>query len=53
MWNTLRDCDRVTIGTMNAYEAEEVIELSLAALEKRGARVDLQSTRSKAGLVPA
>lgn len=53
VWNTLRDCDMVTIGTMNAYEAEEVIELSLAALEKRGAQVDLQSTRSKAGLVPA
>jgi hypothetical protein len=37
----------VTIGTMSAYEAEEVIELSLSILERRSANVDLQSTRSK------
>jgi len=30
VWNTIRDCDMVTIGTMCTYEAEEVIELSLA-----------------------
>jgi hypothetical protein len=46
-WNTIRDCDMVTIGTMSAYEAEEVIELSLSILERRSANVDLQSTRSK------
>lgn len=48
VWNTIRDCDMVTAGTMNTYEAEEVIELSLAMLERRDARVDLQFTRSKA-----
>ncbi len=51
VWNTLRDCDMVTIGTMCAYEAEESIELSLAILEKRKADVDLQTTRSKKALL--
>jgi hypothetical protein len=47
VWNTIRDRDLVTIGTMSTYEAEEDIELSLACLEKRGADVELQYTRSK------
>jgi len=50
VWNTIRDCDMVTIGTMSAYEAEEVIEISLACLERRAADVKLQVTRSKRGL---
>jgi len=50
VWNTLRDCDMVTIGTMSPYEAEEVIELSRAQLERRTAEVQLQMTRSKASL---
>ena len=51
VWNTLRDCDMVTVGTMSTYEAEEIIELSLAQLEHRKATVDLQYTRSKSTLV--
>ena len=51
VWNTIRDCDMVTIGTMCTYEAEEVIEISLACLERRRAEVDLQFTRSKKALV--
>lgn len=47
VWNTIRDCDMVTIGTMSTYEAEEVIEISLACLERRKAEVELQRTRSK------
>ena len=35
VWNTLRDCDMVTVGTMSPREAEEVIEYSLAAIERR------------------
>lgn len=50
VWNTIRDCDMVTVGTMSTYEAEEVIEISLACLEQRGADVELQSTRSKKNL---
>lgn len=35
VWNTIRECDMVTVGTMSKREAEEVIEYSLAALERR------------------
>jgi hypothetical protein len=51
VWNTIRDCDMVTVGTLNAYEAEEVIEISLACIEGRKANVELQSTRSKKSLI--
>jgi hypothetical protein len=47
VWNTIRECDLVTVGTMSTYEAEEVIEISLACLEGREPNVDLQFTRSK------
>ena len=47
-WTTLRDIDMVTVGTMSPKEAAEVIEISLNILEKRGAHVPLQETRSKA-----
>jgi hypothetical protein len=50
-WQTIRDCDLVTVGTMSAYEAEEVIEISLACLEGREPNLDLQFTRSKKVLV--
>lgn len=49
-WSTIRDQDMVCIGTSNPYEAQEVVELSLAILEKRLPRVALQETRSKASL---
>ena len=51
VWNTLRDCDMVTVGCMSAYEAEEAIELSMACLEGRPPNTDLQFTRSKKALV--
>lgn len=51
VWNTIRDIDMVTVGTMSTYEAEEVIEISLACIEQRKSTVELQYTRSKAGLV--
>ena len=50
VWNTIRPCDMVTIGTMSPYEAEEVIEISLSHLERRDAEVELQYTRSKKNL---
>jgi hypothetical protein len=53
VWNTLRDCDMVTIGTMSSYEAEECIELSLSVLENRYPNVELQRTRSKRRLTTA
>lgn len=53
VWSTLRDCDMVTIGTLSTYEAEEVIELSRAFIERRDSDVSLQYTRSKSSLVAA
>ena len=50
MWNTIRPQDMVTIGTMTPREAAEVIELSLATLERREAGVKLQETRSKSSV---
>jgi len=51
VWGTIRQCDMVTVGCLSTYEAEEVIELSLACLEGRPPRTDLQFTRSKKTLV--
>lgn len=50
VWSTIRDRDMVCVGTSNPYEAQEVVELSLAILEKRLPRITLQKTRSKASL---
>ena len=49
-WATLRPIDMVCVGVHTAYEAEESIELSLAMLERRAPRVELQESRSKASL---
>ncbi|NLK07162.1 MAG: hypothetical protein GX316_00515 [Firmicutes bacterium] len=35
VWNSIRDIDLVTVGTMTPYEAEEVVEMSLDILDKR------------------
>ncbi|NLU40645.1 MAG: hypothetical protein GXX08_00385 [Firmicutes bacterium] len=35
VWNTIRDIDMVTVGTMSPREAAEVIEISMAAMERR------------------
>lgn len=48
VWNSLRDQDMVTAGTMTPDEARELIDISLAALERRRPQVQLQETRSKA-----
>jgi len=47
-WNAIRDCDMVTVGTMAPEEAQELVDLSLAILERRPALPELQKTRSKA-----
>lgn len=46
-WSTIRDQDMVNIGVMTPDEAKEVIEISLAILERRRPKVELQRTRSK------
>lgn len=50
VWNTIRDCDMVTVGTLTPDEAKELIELSLSILERRDANIKLQETRSKASI---
>jgi hypothetical protein len=49
-WNTIRDCDMVTVGTMTPDEAREVIDLSLDYLDRRVPHNELQKTRSKQSL---
>jgi len=48
VWNTIRPCDMVAVGTMSPAEAQEVIELSLSILDGRQSTLELQETRSKA-----
>jgi hypothetical protein len=53
VWNAIRDCDMVTVGTMTPDEAKELIELSLSILSRREAPLQLQESRSKAAVLPA
>jgi hypothetical protein len=50
VWNTIRACDMVTIGTTTPEEAREVIQLSLDLLDRRLPENALQETRSKKSL---
>ena len=52
VWNTLREQDMVTVGTMTPREAQECIDLSLNILERGTGQLALQETRSKATLRP-
>ncbi len=44
VWNTIRPCDMVTVGTFDPEEAEEDIEISLAALERRMPEIGKRSS---------
>lgn len=44
---TIRDCDMVTVGCFNQREAEEDIEISFAALERRGANLAKRNSPAK------
>jgi hypothetical protein len=50
VWNTIRDCDMVTVGTTTPEEAREVVGLSLDLLHRRLPENMLQETRSKKSL---
>ena len=39
-WNVIRPCDMITVGAGSALEAEEDIEISLAALEHRPPNIE-------------
>ena len=43
-WATIRDCDMVTVGCFNEMEAAEDIEISRAALERRGVNLEGRSS---------
>ncbi len=43
-WNTLRDKDMVTVGAFSADEAEEDIEISMAAIEHRFPNLEKRSS---------
>ena len=51
VWATLREQDMVTVGTLTADEAREVVDISLSLLSNRGSDVELQETRSKQSIV--
>ena len=44
VWNTIRDCDMVTVGCTDAEEALEDIEFSMAALERRLPDIEKRSS---------
>lgn len=44
VWNTLRACDMVTVGCTTRDEAEEVIEISRAALDRRFPNIGKRSS---------
>jgi hypothetical protein len=46
-WNTIRPCDMVTVGCFTAEEAEEDIEISMAAFEKRLPELEGRSSPNK------
>ncbi len=43
-WNTIRDCDMVTVGCFSADEVHEDVEISLAALERRFPNIEKRSS---------
>jgi hypothetical protein len=47
VWNVIRPCDMVTVGTVSAGEALELVELSRDILARRPSTQELQRTRSK------
>lgn len=46
-WATIRECDMVTVGCFNEREAAEDIEISFAALERRGVQLAARNSPAK------
>ncbi len=44
VWNTIRECDMVTVGAFTEEEVREDIEISLAAIERRYPNIDKRSS---------
>ena len=52
-WATIRPQDLVAVGCLTPDEARQVIETSLAILERRAVNLELQESRSKASVQEA
>jgi hypothetical protein len=50
-WNVLREKDMITVGCLSKYEAEENIEISLAALEHRLPDLEGRSSPAKQTII--
>jgi hypothetical protein len=50
-WNVLREKDMITCGCLNKYEAEEDIEISFAALERRLPNLEGRSSPAKQSII--
>jgi hypothetical protein len=50
-WNVLRPIDMVTVGVLSKYEAEEDIEISLAALEHRLPNLESRSSPAAQSII--
>jgi hypothetical protein len=50
-WNVLREKDLITCGCLTPFEAEEDIEISFAALEKRLPNLEGRGSPSKTGII--
>jgi hypothetical protein len=50
-WNTIRPCDMVTVGCMTPQEAAEVIEISMASLEKRCPQLEGRNSPNKTSIM--
>jgi hypothetical protein len=46
-WHTIRPCDMITVGCLNPEEAEEDIEISIAALENRPPELEGRNSPNK------
>lgn len=50
-WHTIRPCDMVTVGCMTPREAEEDIEISMAAFENRPPLLEGRNSPNKTGIM--
>jgi hypothetical protein len=50
-WNVLRPVDMITVGVLSKYEAEEDIEISLAALEHRLPNLEGRASPAKQSVI--
>jgi hypothetical protein len=51
VWNTIRPCDMVTVGCMTPQEADEDVEISFAALERRMPVIEGRSSPARSKIL--